>query len=252
MDSLHGGVVRLFRLYMGELEALVRFARTGEPPAGMDNPPNAEGDRLPLIVRRLTETLARLQHEAGQHAGSFDTVEFEECRYALVALADDILLSTDWPGRRAWLREPLELRLFGTQKAGQEVFDRIQRLLSKDVGEDRELAVVYLLTLSMGFRGSQRDARGEARIARLKELLFNYFFHRNPNSEHLKRRKLAPEAYRNVLAASNARLLPYLRPWIGGGIALVIGYLGFTQMLWVAKASPIKDMVVNLQKLVGS
>lgn len=252
MDSLHGGVVRLFRIYMSELEATIRFARTGEPPAGMEMPPPTETGRLPLIARRLTEVLTRLQHEAAQRAASLGADEFEECRYAMVALADDLLLSADWPGRRAWLHEPLELRLFGTQKAGQEVFDRIQRLLSKDVGDDRELAVVYLLILSMGFRGSQRDARGEARIARLKELLFNYFFHRNPNVEHLKRRRLAPDAYRNVLAESAARHLPYLRPWVGAGIALLIGYLGLTQLVWYSKAAPINDLVGNLQRLVGS
>lgn len=250
MDSLHGWVARLFRLYMAELDALVRFAQTGEPPTGMDSPPPTESGRLPVIARRLTDILGRLQYEAGQRAGGLDAAAFEQCRYAMVALADDVLLSVEWPGRAQWLREPLELRLFGTQKAGQEIFDRIQRLLSKDVGEDRELAVVYLLTLAMGFRGSQRDTRGEARIARLKELLFNYFFHRSPDGEHLKRRRLAPDAYRNVLADTHARHLPYLRPWVGAGIALVVAYAAVTHVTWLVQTAPLETLVATLQTLV--
>lgn len=251
MDSLHGGVVRLFRTYVSELDELMRFARTGQQTTAMDTAPTAEANRLPPIARRLTEILNRLQFESGQRHGFLDASEFDECRYAMVALADDRLLSTEWPGRQAWLREPLELRLFGTQKAGQEIFDRIEKLLSKDLGDGRELAVVYLLTLSMGFRGCLRDAPGAARIGRMKQQLFNAFFHRSPDLEHLQRRKLTPNAYRNVLAETNARQLPYLRPWIIAAIVLLVSYVGITSVAWFTMTAPIIDLVENLRRLVG-
>jgi type VI secretion system protein ImpK len=252
MDSLHGWVIRLFRDFAHEVEALRHFARTGQPPAGTDPDQVADGNRLPFMVRRLTELLARLEHAAGQRGGGMVEAErFQECRYALVALADDLMLSIDWPGRTAWLREPLEMRLFGSQKAGQEIFERIDQLLARDVGADRELAVVYLLTLSLGFRGPLQNATGGKRIAQLKGQLFSHYFHRSPEAGRLTGQRLIPASYRHILVDSAPGQLPYLRPWLFTAAAVVLVWLAAAQLAWVGTAGPLEQMAATLLRLAG-
>ncbi len=84
--------------------------------------------------------------------------EVEEARFALVAWADEVILTSDWPGRDEWLREPLQLSLFRTNRAGNEFFDHLARL-RPDQNDARE---VFFLCLVHGFAGifAARDEDG--------------------------------------------------------------------------------------------
>ena len=249
-DRVHGWVPDLFRIFCAELETLVRFAQTGMMPGEPDSQPEAQDSRIPVIMRRLHDLFGRLEYEAGQRVGLQASRIFDEVRYALVALADEMLLSAEWPGRRQWMREPFELRLFGSQKAGQEIFERIERRLSGETSDDRELALVYLMTLALGFRGPYRDAAGEKKIARMKDQLYTYFFHHTPDAE-LGQRRLMPEAYRNVLSEAVARKLPYLRPWTLAGLLLLLLFLGVSHAIWIHHTAALEALIVELVRAAG-
>jgi len=245
----HDWVVRLFRGWAAELDELVRFARTGEAPAGME--PTGESGRLPVVLRRLNDRLAVLLHEAERHDEMFGAGGLDDIRYALVVLADEMLLAADWPGRRAWLHEPLELRLYGTQKAGEEIFTRMDALLRGDGGDRPHLALSYLLLLSLGFRGSQSAPAGRERLAHLRGRLFQALARRTPEAARLLDNTITPEAYRNVLGETRARQMPYLRPWLAAGTVGGMVYLTVAWVLWRTATAPILDLIVTLRHMVG-
>lgn len=86
--------------------------------------------------------------------------EVEEARFALVAWADELIQRSDWSGRGEWLREPLQLQLFRTNRAGNEFYDHLARL-RPDQNHARE---VYFLCLVHGFEGQyagRAATRGE-------------------------------------------------------------------------------------------
>lgn len=95
--------------------------------------------------------------------------EVDEARFALVAWVDEIVLRSSWSGRDAWEREPLQLQLFATNKAGDEFYDHLERLLPDQLAA-RE---IYFLCLAMGFEGAYvgREADRHALMARQYEML---------------------------------------------------------------------------------
>lgn len=93
---------------------------------------------------------------------------FQEVKYALVALADELAIHSDWDHVETWRRSLLELQFFNTSFAGAEFFDRISRLWQRlSTTSDPSLRdqitgvlEVYYSCLRMGFQGRYRGVRG--------------------------------------------------------------------------------------------
>jgi type VI secretion system protein ImpK len=102
-------------------------------------------------------------------ARSVPPADLEEVRFALVAWADEIILKSNWSGREDWQREPLQLQLFQTNRAGNEFYDHLARLRPDQVSA-RE---VYFLCLLLGFEGQYmgHEADRRAIIQQQYELL---------------------------------------------------------------------------------
>lgn len=86
-------------------------------------------------------------------------------QYAVVALVDEIVMSSTWPGAEQWRREPLQLHYYDNLLAGEEFFKRLDELRP---GSDDDLMEVYLLCLTAGFQGRFRDEPAELRSRRTK------------------------------------------------------------------------------------
>jgi type VI secretion system protein ImpK len=95
--------------------------------------------------------------------------EMDEARFAMTAWVDETVLRSSWAGRDAWEREPLQLTLFQTNRAGDEFYEHLERL-PPDWVAARE---VYFLCLAMGFEGGYvgQDADRHALMARQYEML---------------------------------------------------------------------------------
>jgi type VI secretion system protein ImpK len=124
----------------------------------------ADFSALRSYVLSLLEGFAKCPES---HA--FPPDDLEEARFALVAWADEMILRTDWRERNQWTREPLQLQLFGTNRAGNEFYEHLERLRHDQV-DARE---VYFVCLLLGFEGGYagRDAERRALIGKLHDTL---------------------------------------------------------------------------------
>lgn len=103
------------------------------------------------LRRSLIETIDEL--EAGVQREPDLKRFWEKGKYALVALADEVALETEWAGQDEWEEDLVEQHYFGTAIAGEEFFVRL-----KEVAPDEDqLAEVYFLCLSLGFKGRYRS-----------------------------------------------------------------------------------------------
>lgn len=75
---------------------------------------------------------------------------FEDAKYPLVYVADEILLSIGWEGERAWASDLYEQRMFGTQHAGLDFFTRLDKAMS---GDRDDLCEVFFRCICLGFKG---------------------------------------------------------------------------------------------------
>lgn len=130
---------------------LVRFR---EQAAGADPPaPEQVAEDLDAIFGRM-EDRARVNPALGSG--------YEQVRYCLAALCDEVALCGDWPFKDQWRQRTWEERLFGARQGGQRFFVFLDHLdsLPKDV-----LAVQYLC-LTLGFCGCY--APGDPRLKEIK------------------------------------------------------------------------------------
>lgn len=119
----------------------------------------------PEELRRTIEGLLNQCESEAQEAG-FDSDAIEEATFAVVALVDETILSSNWAGTNQWMKTPLQLELYDQFDAGEVFFDRLEELAG-DPEENAQILEVYYLCMTLGFKGKyQLQEQG-----RLRELI---------------------------------------------------------------------------------
>jgi len=99
---------------------------------------------------RALELKSRFERDAGTQG--FTAADVEDAVFAMVALLDQTILNQRGPARDMWIGRPLQLELYGRQLAGEEFFERLERL-RKDRENRIEALEVYGCCLGFGFTG---------------------------------------------------------------------------------------------------
>jgi type IV/VI secretion system ImpK/VasF family protein len=100
-------------------------------------------------VRRTIATLLEQEKAAAKRRGMLDS-QYQEACFAVVAWADETILKhSTWKHHPEWNAFPLQLEYFQTRNAGEEFFERLERLRP----EQKEIREVYYLCLGLGFSG---------------------------------------------------------------------------------------------------
>ncbi|HEX7154205.1 MAG TPA: DotU family type IV/VI secretion system protein [Thermoanaerobaculia bacterium] len=199
------------------------------------------------VWRRLLSVLERQAEEAGRNGGDVAVAIYRRAQYAMAALADEIFLHLDWPGRETWRSTLLESRLFSSHRAGEELFTRIEEMLRDRDDSHVELARVYLMVLALGFQGKYRgEPEAEEELASLRQRLHRFIFGREPQAvrgaEHL-----VPQAYLSVVDRRPTQLA-HLRPWFWALAAVLVVWLGVSHIIWkvsVRDLTPLVDEILD-------
>lgn len=205
----------------------------------------AEAPAPSAVWRALLTLLERQALAARRSGGDFAAEIFRQAQYVMAALADEVFLHLDWGGKESWQRNLLEAHLFQSHRAGEELFERLDKLLLHRDPVYLDLARLYLFALALGFRGKYRgQPDGEAELARYRQRLFNFICGRDPELE-TGTEDLFPEAGAGTLAQGAGQELPYLRPWLVAFAVLVV--------LWIAIAHPVwRDLIAEMEPAIRS
>jgi type VI secretion system protein ImpK len=229
------------REFHGELVAIKAALRSGAWAAtvgeGTENP-----DIVLRVQYRLRQILDRQEVEAVRHGGGYGAGLYREAQYAMAAIADEVLLHlVDWEGRHRWRDHLLESALYQSQIAGERIFDRIDQMLWAGLNADADLAAVYLVVLSLGFRGKYRgmDDQGALQVyrQRLRALIRRGEVPNDPDQP------LFAEAYAFTVRHGTPVRLPYTRPWLVTIAAAFVTYLLVQQLLWHYVSAPVAEVV---------
>lgn len=100
-------------------------------------------------VRRDIAALLEEQKAAAKRQGMLDR-DYQDACFAVVAWADEtILRHSTWKHHHEWSALPLQLEYFQTRNAGEEFFERLERVRP----EQKEVREAYYLCLGLGFSG---------------------------------------------------------------------------------------------------
>lgn len=152
--------------------------------------------------------------------------EVEEARFALVGWADEMILKSSWSGREEWLREPLQLQLFRTNRAGDEFYDHLAALRP----EQNHAREVFFLCLCLGFEGGY--AGRDADRAELTRQQFEMLRATGRARDLATTTPIAAPAYRveiELRGSGGRRLWPVVLAWVAG-VSVVFG--GLYGVLW--------------------
>jgi type VI secretion system protein ImpK len=218
---------------------VVRNARALAAP----EPPDHEAVR-----QRLLAVLTRQANDARDRLADHELTEFEEAQYVMVAMADELLLHLDWPGRDEWARRPLEAEAhFGTHVAGERVFNRLEEVLAGRASASGELLVVYLALLSFGFRGRYRFDPTSTEPARFRRELMKHLRRIEPRMV-APSGELCPEALENVRDKEPRRGLTGLREGMIPLVAVAFAMLLIGHALWYYRTTEVRGKLDRIEE----
>ena len=259
-------VVRWKRLVAREGGALAAVSAGGGPGGVVVAGPGASSGALMLVSgappvpaaapavapatvwQALLGVLSRQEAEVRRSGGDYASAIYRRAQYVMAALADEIFLYLDWPGREAWRTNLLEFKLFQTYRAGEEVFRRIEALLRTRDPADSELAKIYLMALALGFCGELRGPEARARIDGYRRELYTFLTHRDPGAPR-ELRSMFPEAYQSTVESAGAgRRLSPARRWLLAGLVLALLWIVVSHRVWVGVVEDLAPLIdeINL------
>lgn len=223
-NDFYHEVIRIKR----ELPAMTAAAVRQEHP---EEDPQGAGATTDAIQQRLLALLEKQALDAARRGGEYGAGLYKEAQYVMVALADEIFLNAGWEGRDAWEANLLEEQLFGSYVAGEQFFQRLERLLKAGDAAHTGLALIYLMALSLGFSGKYRDRDDGGQLNFYRRQLFAFIFHRNPDLMNASRR-ICPEAYGHTLDQAEGKRFPHIGRWVALLVCMFIGYIVIAHGLW--------------------
>ena len=169
-------------------------------------------DKLKSQVLEMFE-----RFESNARKIGIDNEKVRLAKFALVALLDETIISSEWSEKGEWLTEPLQIKLFDTFNAGEEFFTHMSNLRQRS-SANKDALEIYYLCLSLGFKGKYQLQSPE----NLRRIIDNL------NLE------LHPEAYRSIdLLSPNGKPKQSIVQTVRTGLPLWIYPVGAVVILLI-------------------
>ncbi|CAI8859022.1 type VI secretion system protein ImpK [Pseudomonas sp. IT-232MI5] len=190
-----------------------------------------EAALVETVVELSTQASQRLWRTAYARVGDSATEQVKALVYAFVALVDETLLFTPWPGQSAWQDKPLESRLYASRQAGEQVPAAIQALLDEQQPTTRDLANVYLQCLILGFHGRLRGEHSQAQLEKWRLALYTFAWQGEASYVDVSQRLTQPSLTTPLQLPVRTALPDGFRLALGI-LAMLLLLTGLGQLLW--------------------
>lgn len=203
------------------------------------------------LSRQLLGVLELQALEAQRVGGRYAFDSNRDAQYVMAALADEVLLNFEWPGRDVWTSCLLEESLFQSRIAGDRFFEQLEELLRARDPSRRDLALIYLLALALGFQGKYRGTNSSAKLQDYRVALYRFRYGHDPDPDD-PARQLSPQAYAFTVADAEPKQLPYISRSILVIILTFVVLLGISQLVWQWKADPLEQDIAGARAAPGA
>ena len=216
-------------------------------------PKDSEDDAalVDTVVELSTQASQRLWRTAYSRVGDSATEQVKALVYAFVALVDETLLFTPWPGQAAWQDKPLESRLYASRQAGEQLPAAIQTLLDEQQPTSRDLANVYLQCLILGFHGRLRGEHSQAQLEKWRMALFNFAWQDDASYADVSQRLVQPSLVAPLQLPVRSALPDGFRLALGI-VAMVLLLTGLGQFFWRDIRSELEPVLQISDSVVAS
>jgi len=196
------------------------------------------------VRKRIHHLLDKFDREGGP--AGFRTEQIADAKFALVALVDETVFNSDWPGKSSWRTLSLQQELYKMNVAGEEFFTRMDKLRG-NMKENHRVLEVYFDCLALGFEGRYKlfgREKLDALIAEFtKELAQGREWSMKKLSPHWER----PDDFAEAVGEGIPMWLTALF-FIPGAAVLVLVFF----LLARGSADSTAETMRNLLKTIGS
>lgn len=207
-----------------------------------------------VVGQRLSSLLRRQGIEAARFGNEYGFEFYKDAHYMMAALADEIFLTYDWLGKEVWASCLLESALFGSNVAGERVFERIDDLLRVRDPLSRSVAIIYLMSLSLGFQGKFRESGDLSQLDTYRDELFRFYYRRKPELDS-ESKQISPNAYLHTVSGNPGRKLPHTAKWLSVMAIAMVLFLIVSHVLWrnvAGSVEPVLDQILQEDKAAGA
>ena len=235
-------IIECFEQFYGEILKHKQFALSKSAKKNHGEADSSPEAKAEFIISKLLATIEGQALTAKYGGDSFIENYFNDAQFIMVALADEIFLNLDWPGKTYWESNLLEQVIYGTHSAGQVFFDKLNALLKNQSPVQKELAVLYLNALGLGFQGKYRHFNDAGALHAYRWRLFTFINRREP---YLFKQQihLFPDAYSHTLEATQPKQLPTMRNWYFLIAGVTTTYLVVSWIIWYAATAELMSIV---------
>ncbi len=212
--------------------------------ASLPNAPVSSALAVNDVWHGLLRLLDMQGVESSRAGGAFTFEVYREAQYVMAALADEIFLNCNWPGRDSG--PLLENKLFHSHASGEVFFQRIDRLLGANDRGHNDLAMIYFQALALGFRGKYRDQDERGELDQYRRRLFIHIYRRPPQNL-AREQSIFPQSYLPTLAEGDGRRLPNPQTWLRVRVGIGVLWMGGSWILWHHLTADMYALIHSIQ-----
>ncbi len=145
--------------------------------------------------------------------------------FPVVAYIDECILTSTWKARSIWQKNSLQRHFFNTTNSGYEFYERLNQLNRQ--GDDRSIREIYLLCLSLGYKGRFYSPEDKPKIEEIRVFNLSLLLPNDANKV-FEKSTLFSDAYHerdqvNTLRKSRINLVPFFAatPFVVVAITLI-------------------------------
>jgi type VI secretion system protein ImpK len=197
---------------------------------------------MPELLHQQLATYLEQAARTGSKLG-LSQRDVDDIRYALVALADEVVLNRGGALREFWLQRRLQLRFFDESNAGEGFFERLKGLLGDSTRTEAKKA--YYLCLMFGFQGKYRVRGGEIELADITDRVRDELIRAKAMTTETALSPKGPRPYESIADGRRNLLLVWLS--VTAAVSSVLLYIGLRLQLM----NNAERLVERLSALVG-
>jgi type VI secretion system protein ImpK len=172
-----------------------------------------------------------------------------DVKYVMAVLADEVFINLRWEGARYWRLTLLERQIFQTEVAGDRFFALLDEVIANYNPSNNEVAFVYLMALSLGFKGKYRDLdEADAHILWYKNSLYSMLHSKPSRLFYPGRSQMIESCYAFTNTEQNDLQLPDVKFWSWCVIAVAVVYIVVSYGVWCGITDEISDVLNKISE----
>lgn len=202
------------------------------------------------VQKKLITTLDKI-FEVISSKSRINAKILEEAKYVMTVLADEIFINMNWDGAKFWRFSLLEKQIFKSEVAGEKFFMFLDESISEINSINEEMAFLYLMSLSLGFKGRYKGTdNAEEYISWYKDKLYSMLHKKPSRLFYPGRANMIESCYEYTITDGNNQSLPDTHFWTIVITGVVVIYLTISYLVWFGITDEISDVLTAISEQI--